>query len=104
MYLFFIFVLHQVGLICDSTMEFDLQGFSEAPTTEQLFRCTKAQLMSIAEHYHMGIAPGSREKDELRTKIATVLVEQGVLPRESSQSDIEPDLSLLSFLAARKSR
>lgn len=72
-------------------MEFDLEGFSEAPTTQQLFHCTKAPLMSIAEHYHIGTASTSLKKDDLRSRIVTVLVEQGVLPRESTQSE-ESDL------------
>lgn len=73
-------------------MEFDLQGFSEAPTTEQLHQCTVAQLISIAQHYNIEIAP-CRKKDEIRTFIATVLVEQGLLPRGSSQLVEEPDVN-----------
>ena len=74
-----------------------MQGFSEAPTIEQLHQCTVAQLMSIAQHYNIEIAPSCRKKDEVRTFIATVLVEQGVLPRESGRLVKEPDVDLLSI-------
>ena len=46
-------------------MEFDLQGFSEAPMKEQVHRCTVAQLMSIAQHYYIEIAPSCIKKDDI---------------------------------------
>lgn len=67
-------------------MDFDLKQFCEAPTREQLFKCTKARLMSIAEHYRIETASVSLKVGELQSRIVTVLVEQGVLQSESEDS------------------
>ena len=69
-------------------MEFDLERFIEAPTAKQLFNYSKAQLMSIAEHYCIETASISLKKDELRARIVTALVQQGVLLSESEDSDL----------------
>ena len=69
-------------------MEFDLGKFREAPTEEQLFHCSKAQLMSIVEHYGIETASVSLKKDELRARVVTALSQQGVLLSESEVFDL----------------
>lgn len=83
-------------------MESDFQEISEGPTIEQLAQCTKAQLMSIAEQYHLEIAQTSLKKGQLRAKVVTALIEQGVLPRESSQPDEEQGLHVSAGLTVGK--
>ena len=69
-------------------MEFDLGRFREAPTEEQLFHCSMAQLMSIVEHYGIETASISLKKDELRARVVTALSRQGVLLSESEDLDL----------------
>ena len=69
-------------------MEFDLGKFREAPTEEQLFHCSKAQPMSIVEHYGIETASISLKKDELRARVVTALSRQGVLLSESEDLDL----------------
>ena len=69
-------------------MEFDLGKFREAPTEEQLCHCSKAQLMSIVEHYGIETASVSLKKDELRARVVTALSRQGVLLSESEDLDL----------------
>ena len=69
-------------------MEFDIGKFREAPTEEQLFHCSKAQPMSIVEHYGIETASISLKKDELRARVVTALSRQGVLLSESEDLDL----------------
>ena len=69
-------------------MEFDLEKFREAPTAEQLFHCSKAQLMSVVEHCCIETASISLKKDELRARVVTALSQQGVLLSESEVFDL----------------
>ncbi|CAL8292964.1 unnamed protein product [Arctogadus glacialis] len=69
-------------------MEFDLGKFREAPTEEQLFHCSKAQLMSIVEHYGIETVSVSLKKYELRARVVTALIRQGVPLSESEDLDL----------------
>ena len=69
-------------------MEFDIGKFREAHTEEQLFHCSKAQPMSIVEHYGIATASISLKKDELRARVVTALSRQGVLLSESEDLDL----------------
>ena len=75
-------------------MEFDIGKFREAPTEEQLFHCSKAQLMSIVEHRGIETASVSLKKDELRARVVTALSRQGVFLSESEDLDFSDSVKV----------
>jgi len=53
-----------------------------APSEEALEKCTKEQLLKIAEHYSIVVAGDKRIKENIKMTVKAELIERGVITEE----------------------
>lgn len=58
---------------------FSLEEFVEEPSLEVFYKCSKDQIIAIAEHYEVHVSKQSK-KDVLKTDVLHGLVERGIFP------------------------
>ena len=71
------------------TMEFNVENFAEAPSVVQVMRCSKADLLVIADHYGIEVDQ-ARKKAEVRSELMSGLARKQVLP-DTAPSEVSGD-------------
>lgn len=89
----FLLWVKEESVVCSTEykMEFDLISFTLAPSFEVFNRCKKKDLIQIAEFFNIVIS-SSATKQVIKEKLYDKLVSDGILPRQSDDSEVVEQL------------